>query len=803
MRTIPYIHDTTTVDQTLIAHLNPAPGDLVVICSRSLTIVSLLSDVNYLFAADLFTVQDNAPLIHNGTINNPNPSITILANIINGVISVTSSGMQGVSGRNGQPGMNSPGHGEPGGQGGHGQPGGDGTPGGAITICYNTAAALPVASSVGGPGGAGGLGGAGGAGYNDPGRRPPVIIFSGRRGSDGAPGHQGASGPVTITQVGQEHLWDKLGSDNIKLWSAYRAEWATYYFRKYDDNSLKSAILELKAAIALDATNALAQRTLQQIIQQQTPSGLSRNLDVTLDYQELANNSNSGATFLQNFFSAFQNTANVSTLSTNMLQQLNLIQTQLQGQLHYAELKTIAAQQNVNIAKSQSALLANQITALQNSMNSGGFFSTLGSVLTTVGTIGGAIASIATGIGAVVSIPEAIIAVGEDFDAADSFFDFLTEKDNTDDLSKLGKGLEGVMDIEKGFVNFTKVISELKNGNRDDSNGGLGKLAELVKQKKIADLQVAQANTEVEAAQALADSLNTSVQLATNLQQQWSAEINALNTAADTMIKMARLIADKVADDIFITVRALEIYQLQAPVNLRFDYGYINPDADRELTPAIRAAQCQNTLGNMTNDILTSAQLYNSLNVAQIQGFDVVHPSLSFVIDTPVSLTGLSDDKGISFSTINITGLPAGVSELKVNAIEVAFTGPTSATPLNVWIEHSGHWLMYPHLNSSVVEFNLNPRKEIIPCKTDSTTHLLTGDIPNTQVLPGSIPFSFWGRGVLADWRLYVDATNYAAFRNVSKIVLTFHCIGFTQSGHSTDAHTALASTFHINVTDL
>src|SRR5207244_9505826 len=53
----------------------------------------------------------------------------------------------------------------------------------------------------------------------------------------------------------------------------------------------------------------------------------------------------------------------------------------------------------------------------------------------------------------------------------------------------------------------------------------------------------------------------------------------------------ARCLLDILAEDAFLARRALEIYQLEHPSDLRFDYGYLHPDLDHSLPPPARLTQ--------------------------------------------------------------------------------------------------------------------------------------------------------------------------------------------------------------------
>ena len=68
-------------------------------------------------------------------------------------------------------------------------------------------------------------------------------------------------------------------------------------------------------------------------------------------------------------------------------------------------------------------------------------------------------------------------------------------------------------------------------------------------------------------------------------------------------------------------------------------------------------------------------------------------------------------------------------------------------------------------------------KRDWIICKSSSGG--LTGNIPAAPTTNAGAPFSFWGRGVLATWRLYLDAGAKIDTSGVTRIDLTFYCLGY------------------------
>jgi len=255
------------------------------------------------------------------------------------------------------------------------------------------------------------------------------------------------------------------------------------------------------------------------------------------------------------------------------------------------------------------------------------------------------------------------------------------------------------------------------------------------------------------------------------------------------LITLGRQLADIVAEDVFFARRALEIYELDDASDVRFDYGYIHPDQDLDLQPVARVQACMLSVAQLSAKIATWNDIYLRLNAAQASGFDVVHPALSVSITDPTALAHLATSGELQF-TIDSSMTPSSIFELKVNTLTLELAGATAASPATFWIEHSGHWKMAPRPNSankgqkSLVEFNLFPHKETFNCNAGQGT--LNAAIPaqaQSAAEPGP-PFSFWGRGVMADWRIYPDpAATGLDLSKLTAIKLSFNCIGLAAQG--------------------
>jgi len=180
--------------------------------------------------------------------------------------------------------------------------------------------------------------------------------------------------------------------------------------------------------------------------------------------------------------------------------------------------------------------------------------------------------------------------------------------------------------------------------------------------------------------------------------------------------------------------------------------------------------------------------------VAQAGGFDVVHPAVTVSISDPAGLAHLASGGGLQFS-IDGAAAPSSIFELKVNSVELELDGASAASPTLLWIEHSGHWKMVPRPphQGAVVEFALFPHVEVFNCSPGKG--ILSASIPGHAQSPSEPgpPFAFWGRGVIADFRVFPDASaRDLDLSQLKALKFTFNCIGFVAQGAVQPSHATI-----------
>ena len=802
MATVRFFRDSLALDNNLPALLasagiNVQPGDTLVLGARLCTIAALPGGFHYVIGADKLSLA-SSPLTVTGTDAARSPNVTVLADEIVGPFNLICRGMAGANGEPGEPGEN----GEieiingkphrlpptPGGPGGNGEPG---SPGGNVAIHFFTAVQGPTATAPGGRGGLGGPGGAAGKG-----------VPRAANGKSGKAGAEGAPGSVRIVaELAREQLWSLLDLSSALAWSDYRTEVGAYFFRVFDPESQLIALSQFDAAILLNSSNFEAQILRSRIVHRQTPTGLSRDIDISPDYKDLSANLGTEAVLVQNAFAAAAGALQNPQTATGFRDQLTSLVQQLTHRAAEAQDNVRLAQQDVRIATAEEQNFSDQVISTRIQLDKLQHQSfDLGNFLTDVGSIVGSVASIPTGLGAIVSVPSAIIAFNDlnnrfgiiDMLNSENEFrkDVNPKKDFDQAMSRVGAGLTAFMKADRNapglLVNMYTFERELDGaGTKDNQTQAAQLLKQLValqKQQMVARLRQAQTQDRVVAAQRQVQNLLNEAQTVQNLVNTWTNNEAFLKQAVSTFIGSARRLLDILAEDAFLARRALEIYQLEHPSDLRFDYGYLHPDLDHSLPPPARVTQSQNSIAALAPSVLTWNGLFTRLNDAQAAGFQVVHPAIAVSITDPAMLANLSGGNGLQFS-IDANAMPVSIFELKANSLQLELDGATASEPAQFWIEHSGHWQMASRLGG-MVEFTLFPHIEVFNC--NAATGKLTATIPaqpQTSTEPGP-PFSFWGRGVIGDWRIFPNVgTRGLDLSGLKSLKLTIQCIGFAALG--------------------
>ncbi len=796
MSTYYFFRDQLTIDDSLPGQLaaldiTPGSGETLVLGAATCQLNSLPGGLDYIIMADSLST---APVVQMALATGR--SVSIYAETITTALQLDAAGSHGAPGTAGKAGLdgqrvilNGKPHILPGGNGGDGGNGSGGGAGGTVVISYASAAAPPAASAPGGAGGAGGAGGQGGSGV------PP-----GRDGRAGRQGPAGADGSITISVAPSSQVYAGVPAEAASSWAQYRTEVGTYLFRLFDAADQLHALAEFDAALGLDPTNTLAATLRQRVVAQETPGGISRDLDMAPDYKDISAGLLGETQLALSEFLALQETSTEDEIAAATKDQLQLTVGQLSDRLTEAQLDLVSANDGVQVANSERSMydaqwttLQQQIVALQNQPLS------LGDLITTLGGAAAGIAGLVSGVGAIVSIPGALAAADNPQSGLSEVLGFLaTGKSFWNDSKSVGGDLT---DLLKGgqdaITNFTKVYQELSGSAADAQIKQLAmQQATVAMQEMVAQLRQQQAADQVVAAQARAADLTTEVAAAQSLLGTWADTEAFIDNALGQLITVARALADMVAEDVFLARRALEIYQLSDASDVHFDYGYLHPDTDYDLIgqPVQRVLLSLESLATLPADVITWNQIFVALNEAQSSGYDVVHPVIEVVINDEGALDQLRSGSGLQFS-VGIGPDPAGAAipsdiyELKVDTLQLELVGAVASGAALVWAQHNGHWVMKRPPAADLpeppdIEFSLFSHVEAFNVAAGSDPGAAIPAQPQTAAEPGP-PFSFWGRGALADWTLFVDPSAGAALdlTGLTELRLSIGCIGLVVQG--------------------
>ena len=795
MTTYYFFRDQLTIDNSLPDQLaalaiTPEGGDTMVLGAAVCQLNSLPGGFDYLIMADSLST---AAVVQ--TALGTGRSVSIYAESITTPLQLNAAGTDGAAGAAGQAGrdgehviLDGKPHILPGGDGGAGRPGSPGGAGGTVIISYASAAVPPTASAPGGAGGHGGVGGAGGSGV------PP-----GRHGPDGRAGHPGADGTITISMVPANEVYAGVPAQATSQWSRYRTEVGTYLFRLFDAADQLHALDEFDAALLLDPTNTTAATMRQRVVAQETPGGVSRDLDMSPDYKDISAGLLGEVQLVLSEFLALQETATEDEIAAATKDQLQLSVEQLADRLTEAKLDLVSADDGVQAANAERSMydaqwtsLQQQIFALQDQPLS------LGDLVTTLGGIAAGIAGLVSGVGAIVSIPGALAVADNPQSGLSQVLGFLATGQQFWNNKSVGGDMT---DLLKGgqdaITNFTKVYDELSGSTADATITQLAlQQATVGMQEMVAQLRQQQAADQVIAAQTRVDDLTTEVGTGQTLLNNWADTEAFIDIVLGQLLTIVRALADMVAEDVFLARRALEIYQLADASDVHFDYGYLHPDADYNLVgqPLQRALKSLESVATLPADVITWNQIFVALNETETSGYDVVHPVIEVVIDDPDTLSHLRAGGRLQFSVgigpdPILATIPADIYELKVDNLQLQLIGAAASGTALVWAQHDGHWVMKRPPTADQpdpldIEFSLFSHVEAFNLAAGSNPGAVIPVQPQNLTDPGP-PFSFWGRGALADWTLSVDPSSVATLdlTGLSQVRLLIGCIGLVAQG--------------------
>jgi hypothetical protein len=361
---------------------------------------------------------------------------------------------------------------------------------------------------------------------------------------------------------------------------------------------------------------------------------------------------------------------------------------------------------------------------------------------------------------------------------------------------------------QDGITNFSKVYSELSGSANDSAIKQLAmQQAILGMQEMVAQLRQTQAKDQLVAAETRVSDAAAEVQAAEGLLGSWSVTDVFIAGALVRLLTVARRLADIVAEDIFLARRAQEVYELDDASGVHFDYGHLHPDLDNDLVgnPLQRVQRSLEGVSALPAEVISWNQIFVRLNEAQTSGYDIVHPVLEVVINDAAALDHLRAGGGLKFSLgigpdpVTAT-IPATIYELKVDNMHLQLTGASATGAALIWMQHSGHWVVKRRPTAVLpappdVEFMLFSHIEAFNVAAGTNLTAAIPAQPQSSVEPGP-PFSFWGRGALADWTLFTDqSATTLDLSGLSEVRIAIGCIGLVAHGAVAPATLRIAPT--------
>jgi hypothetical protein len=838
------------------AALGLANEEPLLVHARQITIEGAPADRRIKLVTDLL-VCPNPTALHL-----PNPrsrtapasSVEILAQRIDGALSVQTQGRTGATGATGAKGtaavfemetviINPPDEQDPNspvvkptviqqpklitaaGQGRQGKKGGQGESGPSIVIRYVEARTTPVGRSKGGDGGPGGKGGPGGSGGQHFPDGPP--------GVDGSLGDPGISGPVSISRAASaQALWQGYLNFSVSM-SESRAQHdlrvAEYHYRlgTADGVARARSLLEVLAARpgGYGATQQNRARTLlRQIGERSTYLGLPRDLDVTPDVAFAAKDNPDLLQTALTILGAAHSVIGASTIELHLADTMDnaaaaAAESEVAAELRIGQAASHlgASMTSTDIARGRIANLDQTIQDLKNAIDSEaddglGFFELAGKIVTMGAAIAGAVAGIATGVGAVVAVGAGVAVLKDVADGAVDTFDMIEDiKSKLDDpsMKSFVTGLDDLGKVGKSFIHLGKVTDELLKMGASHPAEKIRELARLQRDRILLLTEVGlhqQMEQEAQLGQAAATADKAAITRNKQSSEDLAKKIRTSQARSgpvlESFLVTVRQVLEMFSVRLFNTLRAREIYRGDdATAVVRHDLGHLHPDVERVLGPADALLKIDQQLRSFAPTIIEwSSLLGHAATAANLSQTPV---PFSFTTDDPEHLASLRSPDGAPqlgfFVDPDDVAEQNGsqIFEARFDRVKAVFHGArinNGASIDSVKLTQFGHWSMRRRPDAQ------NPDGTVktfsLPNREVQLTAVEVGDSVEAtfevSVNPDAVPpFAIWGRGIAGNWRF--DNDGDIDFTGVTSVEVVF--IAQALSGNPSAAKVAGART--------
>jgi hypothetical protein len=583
-----------------------------------------------------------------------------------------------------------------------------------------------------------------------------------------------------------EELWVALrtspSADAATEWSAHRTRVGEFLFRQLrpgeeTSNTLFAAAAdEFEAATLLNPGNQRSRALREALIGRGTPIGFPREYDLIPDFPRYEGVVADYLPVVEALFLSAQILLENAADLQRVRDQLDAQKARLEGSITVLTIEKARADLGLTAAKLQVRKVDErwsaaqqriverrlELEALEWSQIMGSFFE-VGLLLVGFGSGGVALPFSAPVASARYSI--ALMKVrGETMAPGD--IDFANQKVSDAVENKAG-GLDSLKGfVEPGtrlFVSAKKVFDDIdaKVSVDPESTALLRELAMLAFEHQAAALRERQAALEVAAAELeLAEARADLARIAT-LRDRLAADAMALGELIRSVLERTQGYVDIIIKYIFFAARALQLFSLSdAPADISFDYGYVDPDVENDAfrslsrprdqrggsTKALRLLEAYLSSWQRLPDILVLRDRFESYAASG----QVAHDVQMLSISDSASLERFRKTNELSFA-LDLKDLPPSRYEDKVESVFVALVGATTKNPgVTCVLEHAGQWTSRRRDGTHTMQ-RLSPRRTAVLAATSRREpDWLTFQRQQTDA-------GFYGRGVATTWRLALE----------------------------------------------
>ena len=260
--------------------------------------------------------------------------------------------------------------------------------------------------------------------------------------------------------------------------------------------------------------------------------------------------------------------------------------------------------------------------------------------------------------------------------------------------------------------------------------------------------------------------------------------IKLISLLSKFLITRAQTYVDIIMKYMFLSARSLDIYALvNESTKISYDYSYIHPDNEENVYDQLDRGEATNVL-NLIRSYQTSWAglpdiifLWNTYLSYRNSG-NLVKDLYLLKITNILEISQFIEKGSISFE---ITSDPSFRFELKILAIYIFFKGAETTEPvIKCNLEHRGNWKTKKR--DGTIHETIAPLRSMPILATNDFKQFQTSILQTTPPDPRNI--SFWGRGIMTKWHLYIDPDTIQKklvnFSNLSEIQIAIKYEAFS-----------------------